>query len=146
MFGEGGFCREKLGFFRILCNLKATKPGCSLLHISHVCKRNGKLYRAFPSHFVHVAGTGTECGGQQRTGQNIFIPNHLVITSSPDLFLSSYPSTHLFPLTLTNASRDTSNFTHKSKLLLHLHTQISPCPRIFCNICSYQWMRFKTFS
>lgn len=52
----GGFCRGKLGFFKIWYNLK---PSCSLLHSSHLCKRNGKLYRAFPSHFVHVAVTRT---------------------------------------------------------------------------------------
>lgn len=62
-------------FLLILYNLKARKTGCSLLHISHLCERNGKFYHAFHSHFVQVTVTGTQCGGQQRTGQNTFILN-----------------------------------------------------------------------
>lgn len=59
---------------------------------------------------------------------------------------SSYHCTHLFPLTLTNACRDTSNFISKSQLLVHLHAHISPCSRICCNSCSQKWMQSKTFS
>lgn len=87
MYGE--VCRVKLGFLKIFCNWKATKPGCSLLHFSHLCKRNSKFYRAFLSHFVHMAGTWTACGGQQRTGQNIFRSIFILNYSSPDLILSS---------------------------------------------------------
>lgn len=99
-------------FLLILYNLKARKTGCSLLHISHLCKRNGKLYHAFRSHFVQVTVTGTQCGGQQRTGQKTFILNFLAITSSLDLFLTHALIPHaVSPDTMTNVCRDTLNFT-----------------------------------
>lgn len=60
-------------------------------------------YHAFHSHFVQVAVTWTQCGGQQRTGQNTFILNLLVITSSLDLFLRHATVTHTVSTdTMTN--------------------------------------------
>lgn len=149
MFG-GGFCRQKFGFFKILYSLKATKPGCSLLHISHSFKRNGKLYRAFQSHFVHFCTfRGSDMDIMWWAAENW---TEYIHPKPPGYHIqpwpipkSSYHCTHLFPLTLTNACRDTSSFIHPSKLLVHLHTHIPPCSRVFCNICSYKWMQLKIF-
>lgn len=141
-----------LGFVKILCNFKATKPVCSLLHISQFCKRNGKLYHAFHSHFVQAAVTWTQCGGQQRPGQNTCSLNLLIVTSSLDLFPRHAAITHTqFHLTLWHMHvKITLNFISTATLLiqLKLHTAYTatfpPCSRIYCNFCRYKWMQFKT--
>lgn len=109
------FLRGDWFFNKIWYNLRATKPGWSLLHISHLCKMNGKLYHAFHSHILQVPGSWTQCGGQRRTGHVTSLLCLLVITSNLGIFLGHATIMQpVLPDTVTTAYWDTLNFIQLS--------------------------------